>query len=351
MRWHNINISRQQFRLLSEAIGDLLKSPVGFKARLFVVALFILMLGINGLNVMNSYVGRYFMSAIEHRDYDGFVRYAWLFVAVFAASTIAGALFRYSEERLGMLWREWLTRRVTGVYIEHHLYLCMGRGDTLSNPDQRITEDIKQLTTATLSFVLMLINGTITVFSFSGVLWSISPKLFLVAVAYAFAGSILAIWLGKPLVRLNYQQSDYEANFRAELIHTREEADKISAAGKEGETRNRLSGHLDKLFGNLYRIITVNRYLNYFTSGYNYLIQLIPVVIVAPFFIDGQVEFCIIGQSTMAFSILLGAFSLIITQMQAISSYATVVVRLSEFMDQAEQCERKLNQPETGEQP
>jgi len=349
MKWHNINISRQQLRLLSEAVGDLLKSPVGFKARLLVAGLLLLMLGLNGLNVINSYVGRYFMSAIEHRDYDGFVRFAWLFVIVFAASTVAGALFRYSEERLGMLWREWLTRRIIGVYIEHHLYLCMGRGDTLSNPDQRITEDIRQLTTATLSFVLMMLNGTITVFSFSGVLWSISPKLFMVAVVYALAGSILAIWLGKPLVRLNYQQSDFEANFRAELIHTREDAEKIAAGGKEAETRSRLSGHLDKLFGNLRRIITVNRYLNYFTGGYNYLIQLIPVVIVAPLFIGGQVEFGIIGQSAMAFSTLLGAFSLIITQIQAISSYASVVVRLSEFSDQAEQCEQKLHQAEIGE--
>ncbi len=345
MKWHKINISRQQLHLLSEAVGDLLKSPVGGKAGLLVASLLILMLAINGLNVVNSYVGRYFMSAIEKRDSAGFVHFAWLYVAVFAFSTLAGVMFRFSEERLGLLWREWLTRRVTRAYIERHLYLCLGRGDSLSNPDQRITEDIRQLTTATLSFVLMILNGTVTVFSFSGVLWSISPKLFVIAIAYAFTGSILAIWLGKPLIRLNYQQSDFEANFRAELIHTREVAEKIDASGAEPEARDRLNSHLDKLFSNLRRIIAVNRNLNFFTSGYNYLIQLIPVVIVAPLFIQRQVEFGIIGQSAMAFSILLGAFSLIITQIQALSSYATVVVRLSEFSDQAEQCEKYYHRP------
>ena len=345
MKEHKINISRQHLRLLSEVVGNLLTSPVGGKARLLIAALLILMLGINGLNVINSYVGRYFMSAIENRDSAGFVRFAWLYVAVFAFSTLTGVLFRFSEERLGLLWREWLTRRITGAYIERHLYLCMGRDDNLSNPDQRITDDIRQLTTATLSFVLMMLNGMVTVFSFSGVLWSISPKLFLIAIAYALSGSILAIWLGKPLVRLNYQQSDFEANFRAELIHTREEAVKIDASGTEPEARNRLTAHIDALFSNLRRIIAVNRNLNFFTSGYNYLIQLIPVVIVAPLFIQRQVEFGIIGQSAMSFSILLGAFSLVITQIQALSSYASVVVRLSEFSEQAEQCERNYHRP------
>jgi putative ATP-binding cassette transporter len=336
---HKIIIKRQQIQRLFAAIGKLLKSPVGLKARLLIASLLILMLSINGLNVVNSYVGRYFMSAIEKRDTDGFIRFAWLYVLVFAGSTLVAALFRYTEERLGLLWREWLTRRVTGAYMEHGLYLSLGRKDTLSNPDQRITEDIKQLTTTTLSFVLMVLNGTLTVFSFSGVLWTISPKLFGIAVVYALSGSALAIWLGRPLIRLNYRQSDFEANFRTELIHTREDADKIEATGTESDVRARLNVHLDNLVKNYRRIIAVNRNLNFFTGGYNYLIQLIPVLIVAPLFIARKVEFGLIGQSSMAFATLLGAFSLIITQFQTISSYAAVVARLGELGEHAERCE------------
>ena len=339
MNEHKIIIKRQQIQRLFAAIGKLLKSPVGLKARLLIASLLILMLSINGLNVVNSYVGRYFMSAIEKRDTDGFIRFAWLYVLVFAGSTLVAALFRYTEERLGLLWREWLTRRVTGAYMEHGLYLSLGRKDTLSNPDQRITEDIKQLTTTTLSFVLMVLNGTLTVFSFSGVLWTISPKLFGIAVVYALSGSALAIWLGRPLIRLNYRQSDFEANFRTELIHTREDADKIEATGTESDVRARLNAHLDNLVKNYRRIIAVNRNLNFFTGGYNYLIQLIPVLIVAPLFIARKVEFGLIGQSSMAFATLLGAFSLIITQFQTISSYAAVVARLGELGEHAERCE------------
>lgn len=335
---------RFQLRRLLKAIDSLLNSPIGGRARLLVVTLLILMLGINALNVANSYVGRNFMSAIERRDSAGFIYFAWIYLAVFAGSTLTGVFFRFTEERLGLLWREWLTRRVTRIYIEHGLYLHLRREDGLSNPDQRITEDIRQLTTTTLSFVLMILNGTITVFSFSGVLWTISPKLFLIAVAYALFGSVLTIWLGRPLIRLNYRQSDCEANFRAALIQTRDKAEKIAASGEESDVRKRLNALIDSVVSNLRRIIAVNRNLNFFTTGYNYLIQLIPALIVAPLFIRGQVEFGVIGQSAMAFSTLLGAFSLVITQFQTISSYVAVVTRLNELGEQAERYEKERPQ-------
>jgi putative ATP-binding cassette transporter len=207
-----------------------------------------------------------------------------------------------------------------------------------------MTEDVRQLTTTTLSFLLMILNGTMAAVSFSGVLWTISPKLFFVAVLYAIAGSALTIWLGRPLIRLNYQQADCEANFRSELIQTRQNADGIALAGMETDVRDRLLGRVDSLVGNFRRIISVNRNLSFFTTGYSYMIQLIPVLIVAPLFIRGEVEFGVIGQSAMAFATLLGAFSLVITQFQAISTYASVVSRLGEFVEATEKLATRQDQ-------
>ena len=333
-------INRKTVARLMSAIAVFLRSRTGRKARLLLAALFLLMVCINGMNVINSFVGRYFMTAIENRDEGGFFRYAWLYAAVFGASTLVAVLFRFTEERLGLLWREWLTRRITGVYIERHLFEHFECEYEVSNPDQRMTEDVRALTTATLSFVLMIINGTLTIFSFSGVLWNISPKLFLVAVLYALVGSLFTIWLGRPLIRLNYRQADFEADFRADLIEIDRTGDLIIATGTELKVKERINERIDKVVSNLRHIISINRNLNFFTTGYNYLIQLIPVLIVAPLFIHGKVEFGVIGQSAMAFATLLGAFSLIITQFQAISSYASVVTRLSEFVEHAERCGR-----------
>jgi putative ATP-binding cassette transporter len=336
MSEQNPTPGRQTYRRLLSSVALFLKSPAGGKARWLLAALLLLMVGINGMNVANSYVGRYFMSSIERRDSDGFVRFAWLYVGVFGGSVLVGVLFRFTEERLGLLWRDWLTRRITSLYIDQRIYLNLTGDDAISHPDQRMTEDVRQLTTSTLSFLLMILNGTMTVLSFSGVLWTISPKLFTVAVLYAVAGSALTILLGRPLIRLNYRQADREADFRSELIHTRTNADGIALSGKEADIRERLLDRIDGLVGNLRHIISVNRNLSFFTSGYNYLIQLIPVLIVAPLFIRREVEFGVIGQSAMAFATLLGAFSLVITQFQAISSYASVISRLGEFVEATE---------------
>jgi putative ATP-binding cassette transporter len=326
------NLRSQTFRRLLGSVMIFLKSPEGVRARWMLVLLLLLMIGINSMNVANSYVGRYFMSSIETKDMNGFVYFAWLYVAVFAGSTLVGVLFRFTEERLGLAWRDWLTRRITGLYIDNRIYLSMTGEDAVSNPDQRMTDDVRQLTTTTLSFLLMVLNGSMAAISFSGVLWTISPKLFFVAVLYALSGSALTIWLGRPLVRLNYRQSDCEADYRAELIRTRENSDGIALAGRETDIRAKLMGRIDALVGNFRRITAVNRNLSFFTTGYNYMIQLIPPLLVAPLFIQGKVEFGVIGQATMAFATLLGALSLVITQFQAISSYASVVSRLGEFI-------------------
>ncbi len=325
------------FRRLLRVAMTFLKSSVGGRAKALLAALLILMLCINGMNVLNSFVGRYFMSAIERREMGTFVYYAWLYGAVFAATTLVAVLFRFAEERLGLLWRDWLTRRIVGIYIDQRVYLNLEGAGGLTNPDQRMTEDVRQLTTTTLSFLLMILNGTVTAISFAGVLWTISPTLFIVSVLYAAVGSALTILLGRPLIRLNYQQADFEANFRSELIRVREHADGIAMSGNQNSIRGKLVARIDQLIGNFRRITAVNRNLSFFTTGYNYMIQLIPTLIVAPLFINHGVEFGVIGQSAMAFATLVAAFSLVVTQFQAISVYASVVTRLSEFVDAAEE--------------
>ena len=313
-----------------------LKSPSGGTAKMLIALLFLLILCITALNVVNSYVGRYFMSAIETVDWDGFRRFALLYLGVFALQTAAGVFFRFTEERLGLHWREWLTHQVVHRYTDRRIYFHLEHQGMVTNPDQRISEDVRALTVSSLSFALMILNGTMTVISFSGVLWSISPKLFIVAVLYAAAGSALTILFGRPLVRLNYQQSDFEANFRSELIRVRDHAEGIALTGSEPVVRERLISRVEQLVGNFRRIIAVNRNVGFFTTGYNYLIQLIPTFLVAPLFMSQGVEFGVIGQSGMAFATLLGAFSLVVTQFTSISAYASVITRLGEFVDAAD---------------
>lgn len=306
---------------------------VGRKAKWLIALLIVFMLGINALNVLNSYVGRDFMTAIEDRNRSGFLLMALFYIGVFAASTLAGGFYRYTEERFGLMWREWATRRTILAYANKRVYYRLKMAGEIENPDQRIAEDIRAFTATTISFVLMLLNGTLTVVAFSGVLWSISPMLFGVSVLYAAAGTCLTYFVGRRLIRLNFDQSDKEANFRAALIHLRSNAESVALCRREGRLIRLLVRNLGDLTGNFSNIIKTSRNVNFCTTGYNWLIQIIPALIIAPLFIDGKVQFGVITQSAIAFGHLLGAFSLIVTQFQSISFFTAVLARLSSLTE------------------
>jgi putative ATP-binding cassette transporter len=322
-------LDRQTAARLGQVIRNFASSEVGGRAGALAGVLLALLLAINALNVINSYVGRDFMTAIERRDAHGFTTQALRYVVVFAVSTLAAVIYRFTEERLGLLWREWFTRRLAGIYLDQNFYYHLNLAGGLANPDQRIADDVRSFTTTTLSLALIFLNGTLTVIAFSGVLWSISRTLFATAVVYAGLGSGLAYLIGRPLVRLNYDQSDREADFRAQLVHVRENAESIALLNREPQLKARLFEQIGALVANFKRIIAVNRNLSFFTTGYNYMIQLIPALVVAPLFIRGSAEFGVIPQSSMAFAQLIGAFSLIVNQFPQLSSYAAVLARLN----------------------
>jgi putative ATP-binding cassette transporter len=232
------SIDRQTVYRLFTAVKLLAESEHGWTAKLMFAGLVALLFGVNSINVLNNYVGRDFMTAIEHRNKAEFVRLAFVYLGVFASSTLMSVFAKVMEERLGLLWRTFITKRFVGSYLENGTYYRLGISGSLENPDQRIAEDVHAFTTTTLSFVVILLNGSVTIVAFSGVVWSISPTLFGVAVVYAACGSYLAILLGRPLVKLNYSQLDKDAYFRTTLIHVRENAEPLLMAHREGQVAN-----------------------------------------------------------------------------------------------------------------
>jgi putative ATP-binding cassette transporter len=348
-----IPLERLNWGAWRRVVLSVVRSEVGGRIKLLLAALLGLLLAINGLNVVNSYVGRDFMTAIEQRSMPGFLRMAALYLGVFAASTFAAVIYRFTEERLGLLWRHWMTRSFVERYLQNATYYRLREQGEIPNPDQRLADDVRTFTATTLSLLLVFLNGTLTIIAFSGVMWSISPLLFAVAVGYAALGSGLTLVLGRPLLWLNYDQSDREASFRAELVHLRENAESVAFLHREDRIRQRLLSRVDALVENLRRITSANRNLGFFTTGYNYLIQLVPILIVAPLFIRGQAEFGVIAQSSMAFSHLIGAFSLVVTQFQQISSYAVVIARLGalgEGVERVETVAARIELDDSGEE-
>jgi putative ATP-binding cassette transporter len=300
------------------------------------VILVVLLLTINGLNIAISYATRDFMTALEQRHPERFYRYAAILAGVFAVATVSEAFSYYTEQRLGLLWREWLTRRLLDRYLAERAFHRLTGNKAIDNPDERISEEAKTFTTSSLSFVVMIINSMLTLVAFLGVSWSITPWLVLTAVVYSALGSLGTILVGRRLVPLNNRQLQKEADFRFGLGRVREHAGSVAQLSGQSGEKSRLLDRLQALVENFRAIISVTRNVGFFTRGYNYLIQIIPIAVVAPLYIRGRVEFGTVPQAAMAFSQIVGAFSLFVTRFQEISTYAAVTDRLGAMWEATE---------------
>jgi putative ATP-binding cassette transporter len=309
------------------------RSELRWRAFVLLGVLVALVLSVSGLNVLMSYVGRDFMTALADRHTGRFATLGAAYIAVFALATLVAVFNSFTEQRLGLMWREWLTKFLIARYLGNkNYYRVNARGD-VDNPDQRIAEDVRTFTSTTLSLMLVFLNSGVALLSFSTILCSITPLLLVAVIVYALLGSLMTVLLGRRLVGLDVVQLRREADFRYDLIRVRSNAESIAMLRGEKRENRRLIGRLAAVVDNMKRIIAINRNLGFFTTGYNYLIQIIPVLIVAPLYFREEIEFGTVTQSAMAFDHAVRAFSVIVTQFGPITTFAAVIARLGVFWE------------------
>lgn len=331
--------NRQTLKSFVSIAKPFFVSEVRYQAYGLLLLLALFAAAVNGVNVLLSFVGRDFMTALAVREKDEFIRQLYRYLLVFGLATPIVVFYRYTEERFGLLWRRWLSRKMIDRYFAHTAYYKLNTFAGIDNPDQRIAEDIRSFTSQSLSFLLIIGNALIALFSFIGILWNISANLVIAVFAYAAMGSIATYYLGRPLIGLNFAQLKKEADYRYKLINVRDNAESVALYKNEAKEATRVRQRLKIAINNLLQIINWNRNLNFFTTGYNYLITILPTVIVAPAYLDERIEFGTITQAGFAFGQVLGALSIIVYNFGSLSSFAAVITRLGSFWSALDEIE------------
>ena len=303
------------------------------QARQWFAALIFLCIAVGVVQVYLSYAMRDMITGLTQRDRAAWISGIWKFIAICFVSVPIGVFYRYSQERLSLAWRKWLTQTLIKRYFFNRAYYRIRASESVDNPDQRIAEDVKLFTTGVLNFFLVIVNSLVTLAGFLGVLWFVSGQLVGVLFLYATIGTIVSMLFGRRLVGLYFNQYQKEASFRYSLVRVRENAESIAFFRGEKREHRDLIERLGEVLDNSLWIIGWSRNLGFFSNGYNYLALIIPGLIVGPLYISGKVEFGVVTQADGAFAAVLGALSIIIVQIEGLSSFSAGIRRLGDLWD------------------
>ncbi|MGB3535993.1 MAG: ABC transporter ATP-binding protein/permease [Microcoleaceae cyanobacterium] len=299
--------------------------------------LLLLAISVGVLNVTISYVMKFFTTALSSRNPSEFWQFIWVYCGVLLLGVPIVAIYWYSQDRLGNSWRKWLTEQFLEKYFKHRSYYQVEAQYKIDNPDQRIAEDIKSLTVTSLKLLITILEAIIDLILFGGILWSISTKVSINLFLYAFAGTVIVIFLGKRLISLNFDQLKHEADFRHGLINVRDNRESIAFYQGEYQEKSNINHYFSQAFNNFNLLIGWQRNVNYFTTGYRYLVRILPYIILAPIYFSGDIQYGDIVQANFAFRRVLDAFSVVVDQIQPLGELGAGVNRLASFSEALEQ--------------
>jgi putative ATP-binding cassette transporter len=305
-----------------------------------------------GINVWN----RAFFDAIEQRNVHTVYGLSAIFLPLVAGNAGLVVAQVYLRMTIQRRWRSWLTTAVIARWLANGRYyqLNLVAGDH-SNPEARLTEDLRIATESPVDFISGVLNAFLSASTFIVVLWTIGGALtlpiggetltvpgFLVitAVIYAAITSTSMVVIGRHFVRLSERKNQAEAEFRYTLTRVRENGESIALLGGEEEER---SG-IDRNFGHVLRqwaLLTGQHMRTALVSqGSSLFAPVVPVLLCAPKFLEGSMSLGQVMQAASAFAIVQGAFGWLVDNYPRLADWNASARRIASLMMSLDGLER-----------
>ena len=321
------------------------------------LAVVLLSLGMVYASVLLNQWNNAFFSALQDRNQSAFL---WLLLRVsglLAAFIVLAVYQTYLNQMLEIRWRRWLTDRYLSAWLADAAYYRMQlvAGET-DNPDQRIAEDVHLLVSHTLGLSTWGLRALVTLATFVAILWGLSGTVTFVvggfsitlpgymvwvAVLYAATGTWFTDWIGRPLVRLNFDRQRYEADFRFNLVRFRENTEGVALYRGEADEFRGFRQRFEAVVRNWWDIMRRQKRLTSFTSGYGQAAWIVPSVVAAPRYFRGELGLGGLMQTTGAFAQVQDSLSFFIQSYKEVAAWRAVVQRLAGFERALERVRRE----------
>lgn len=306
-----------------------------------------LTLGIVYMLVLLNEWNNSFYNALQNYQtdmiFDGLLRFSWL-AAIYI---ILSVYSYYLQQTLILHWRRWMTVQFLDIWLKNKTYYQLQMfGEDTDNPDQRISEDIRLFVEMTLSFGVGILKSLCTFISFvfilyqlSGTLqftafgqeWHLNGYLFWAALVYSVIGTYITHIVGRKLVKLNFVQQRYEADFRFSMIRLRESAESVAFYRGEKQEGSIFRDRFALLLDNFWNLVNKQKQLVWLNSGYSQIAIIFPFVAAMNRYLSREITLGGLMQVSSAFGNVQGALSYFIDVYTSLAQWQAVVMRLTFF--------------------
>ena len=333
---------------LTMMIKALLASPL--RDRLFVVggAIFVVVAATTYAQIRLNRWNQPFYDALARRDLHGF----WVQLTAFAV--IAGSLLvlnvvqRFLSETMKLTLRQGLAQDLVHEWLKPHRASRLSEAGPIGvNPDQRMHEDARHLSELSGDLGVELMQSTVLVITFTGVLWRVSGSfgftlfghevviagyMVWAAIAYAMSASLLSYWVGHSLVLRNAQRYQRESELRAALMRTNEHVLAVQAQGRSLATaRRKILDRLNGVLAAMWRLVFGLTNLTWITAGYGWLMLIAPILVAAPAYFGGKLTFGGMMMAVGAFNQVQLSLRWYVDNFSSIADWRATLLRVAEF--------------------
>lgn len=297
------------------------------------------------LNVLFSFWYNGFYSAMQSLDAQAF----WFMLLVFATlATIhvgRSLLNLYLQEAFLIRWRVWLTHALVERWLAKQAYYrAQFVADSADNPDQRIQQDVETFVGKSLVLSMGLLDAAVSLFAFTIILWNLSGVLALfgweipramvfMVYLYVIVATVFALKVGRPLIRLNFLNEQFNANFRYALVRLREYGESIAFYRGEAVERSNLLARFANVIANAWAVVFRSLKFQGFNLAISQAAVVFPFIVQAPRLLSKQITLGDVMQTSQSFGQVEGALSFFRTSYDSFAGYRAVINRLSGFLD------------------
>jgi hypothetical protein len=310
---------------------------------LLLAALLLMVLLEVRISVLNSFFYKGLYDSLQDRAAAAF----WFFAGINSALMVFKIIHALADELLEQVfmirWLEKLNAALTQSWLAHKNYYRLHmRRHAPDNIDQRIQQDAQDFIASTAELVRGLISAIVSTIEFTVILWNLSGVLSvlgleiprgMVMFIYLFIlfATATSVWIGLPLVKLNFQNEHFNGNYRYALVRVRDHAESIAFYNGEAAEGRNLRRHFAHIIRNRWQIVFRSLGLNGFNTGITQISNLLPLMLQAPRFFAGQVKIGDMHQTVQAFNRLQRALSFFRNSYKDFTAYQARLERLDGF--------------------